>query len=228
MVYVYYCKNSLLPDEVYKSWLRLMPPGFVQKINKLVHRHDAQASLLGRIVLLYALRQLGYGYLSLGDLRFNVYQRPYFDNTDLDFNISHSGDYVLCAIGKKSRVGIDIEEVKPVILDDFTPILSPDELEEIVRHPKDKLDVFYTIWTQKEALVKAEGSGLNFPMRDIRVKDGKAVLSGSVWYLHELPLVDGYKVQLAFRAPEDENTAVYVKPLTTKDMVAVFWTPSGH
>jgi 4'-phosphopantetheinyl transferase len=223
MVYVYYCKNNLLSEDVYRSWLRLMPPGFVQKLNKLVHRHDAQASLLGRILLLYALKQLGYGYLTLGDIRFNIYQRPYFDNTDIDFNISHSGDYVLCAVGRKNRVGIDIEEVRPIILEDFVSILSAEDLQEICRHPNGKLECFYNIWTRKEALVKAEGSGLNFPVQEICIIDGKAMLSGSVWYLYELPLLDGYKVHLAFQAPAEEKMAVSVKPLNTMEMIDFFF-----
>ena len=222
MVYVYYCKNDVLSEPVYRSWMHLMPLKFVQKLNKLVHRHDAQASLLGRVLLLYALKQLGYGYLMLSDIQFNVYQRPYFDNTDIDFNISHSGEYVVCAVSKQDRVGIDIEQVKPILLDDFIPILSEQELEEIQCHPAGKLEGFYRIWTQKEALVKAEGSGLNLPVKEIQIINGQALLSGSTWHLYELHLSDGYKVHLAFEAPETGKRSVSVKPLNTREMADSF------
>ncbi|WP_322020474.1 4'-phosphopantetheinyl transferase family protein [Clostridium butyricum] len=43
------------------------------------------------------------------------YGKPYLDNTlNFHFNISHSGDYVVCAIDK-NIIGIDIEEKKILI-----------------------------------------------------------------------------------------------------------------
>ncbi|SFO73824.1 4'-phosphopantetheinyl transferase [Chitinophaga sp. YR627] len=217
MVYVYYCENSPLPEAIYKAWLCLMPGQFVNRLSRLVHRHDAQASLLGRMLLLYALRQLGYGHLSLNDIKFSSYQRPFFENTNLDFNISHSGDYVICAIAEHNRIGIDIEAVKPVCLEDFESMFSEKELEEIYRYPGLEQDAFYNLWTQKEALVKAEGSGLNFPVKDILVQNGCANLAGHTWHLYDLVLMDGYKVHLAMQVPESET--IRVKPLCTEDII---------
>lgn len=219
MVYVYYCKNNRLSDEVYMSWLRVMPAAFVQRLNKLFHRHDAQASLLGRMLLLYAVKQLGYPALTLNDIRFNTYQRPYFEHTNMDFNISHSGDYVVCAIAFSNRIGVDIEQVKPINLEDFITLFSQAELQQMTENPEGQLDWFYTFWTQKEALVKAEGSGLNFPVRDINVRNGKAVLAGCVWHLYELELVDGYKVNLAMQQPADAPIAV--KTVHATDMQSI-------
>ncbi|GAA0555825.1 4'-phosphopantetheinyl transferase family protein [Chitinophaga japonensis] len=217
MVYVYYCKNSPLPVGVYRSWLQRMPDPFVRRLNRLAHRHDAQASLLGRMLLLYALQNLGYRHLSLHDIRFTAYQRPYFEHTDLDFNISHSGNYVICAIAEHNKIGIDIEEVKPVCLDDFETLFSEAELLEIRRDPCLEQDAFYSLWTQKEALVKAEGSGLNFPVRDIVVQNGSAVLSGTTWHLCDLDLVEGYKTHLAMQMTG--NNTVTINPLRMVDML---------
>jgi 4'-phosphopantetheinyl transferase len=219
MIYVYYCKNSPLPGNMYNSKLRLMPSGFVQKLNRMAHREDAQASLIGRLLLLYALQQLDYGHLELCNIQCNAHQRPYFDKTDIDFNISHSGEYVVCAIGRDNRVGIDIEQIKPIILDNFIHFFSPVELQGFSRHPKGELEGFYDLWTQKEALVKAEGSGLAFPVKDICIADGKARLSGYTWYLHELHISEGYKAHLAFQFFSDEEIQVSVMPLCMDEIV---------
>ncbi|WP_423237249.1 4'-phosphopantetheinyl transferase family protein [Clostridium putrefaciens] len=44
----------------------------------------------------------------------NQYGKPYSgEYPQFKFNISHSGDYVLCSIDDKP-IGVDIEEIKPI------------------------------------------------------------------------------------------------------------------
>jgi len=213
MIYVYYCRIVPLTDDVYASWLALMPREFMQRLCRMHHRHDAQASLIGRLLLLYGLRELDHGHLMLSEIKYTYWGRPYLTSTQIDFNISHSGEYVVCAIGPEGRIGVDIEQMKPINPEDFTPVFSSEEIDSFGRHPEGSLAGFYELWTQKEALVKAEGSGLSFPAKDIRIENDAASLSGSRWRLHRLPVSDGYKAHLAVLAVGNETFPVILKPL---------------
>ena len=89
--------------------------------------------------------------------------RPHFDDAALpDFNLSHSDGFVAVAIGD-GKVGIDLQKVNP----DFDPIplserfFSADEAASIAQaDPANRVDLFFALWTKKEALGKALGRGL--------------------------------------------------------------------
>jgi 4'-phosphopantetheinyl transferase len=88
----------------------------------------------------------------------------------LSFNVSHSGDLALFAIANGFEVGVDVEEIHPVSDLEATAsiFLSSDELAEFNALPASrKLERFYTIWTSKEAILKALGSGFSSPVKDI-------------------------------------------------------------
>ncbi len=74
------------------------------------------------------------------------------------FSISHSADLVVCAVGDKP-VGIDIEKREPVKKRKTYPLFSGKE-SEYVNGAEDSSLAFLTLWTRKEAVVKAEGGTL--------------------------------------------------------------------
>ncbi len=88
----------------------------------------------------------------------------------LSFNVSHSGGLAVFAVANGFEVGVDIEEVHPLSDLEATAsiFLSPDELAEFEAMPSDrKLERFFTLWTCKEAVLKALGSGFTSPVKDI-------------------------------------------------------------
>lgn len=90
--------------------------------------------------------------------------------TGLSFNVSHSGGLAVFAVANKLKVGVDIEEIHPVSDQEAAAsiFLSPDELEEFKAMPaEEKLEHFFTIWTCKEAVLKALGAGFSGPVKDI-------------------------------------------------------------
>ena len=81
----------------------------------------------------------------------------------VSFNVSHSGDHGLIAIASAGRIGVDAEERRPRRdLDrDIRSLFAPAERQELERlNGDDRLNLFYDLWTMKEALVKADGAGL--------------------------------------------------------------------
>ncbi|MDT7042565.1 4'-phosphopantetheinyl transferase family protein [Candidatus Nitronereus thalassa] len=88
----------------------------------------------------------------------------------LYFNVSHSQKIALFSFSHDSEVGIDVEGTRPGL--DYHSIgqriMSAQELQWLESLPVSKQKAaFLTCWTRKEAFVKAHGSGLNFPMKDL-------------------------------------------------------------
>ena len=70
------------------------------------------------------------------------------------FNVSHTDGLVAIALSDES-VGLDVERVRPVEDELRAYIASPEEKEKILTD-----EDFFSVWTAKESLAKAEGAGL--------------------------------------------------------------------
>ena len=95
------------------------------------------------------------------------YGKPFLPGCSLRFNVSHSGPLLLLAFAEDQEVGIDAERLRH----DFVPeelaaqICSPPEQDTLRKTaPADRHAAFLTLWTAKEAYVKAVGMGLSFPL----------------------------------------------------------------
>lgn len=89
--------------------------------------------------------------------------QPQLPGTGLSTSLSHSGSYVAIAICGASTVGIDIEQLRSrIVVDDLlATICTPTEaatLREL--SPTVRTQALLTLWTRKEALLKAFGVGL--------------------------------------------------------------------
>ncbi len=84
--------------------------------------------------------------------------------TSIRFNVSHSGKHGLIAIARERRLGVDVEERVPrQDLDGIiTTVFGADERAELASaRGHQKLHLFFTLWTLKEALIKALGTGFS-------------------------------------------------------------------
>jgi 4'-phosphopantetheinyl transferase len=144
---------------------------------------------------LKALANLQLPGTTLEHLCFSAYNKPYFPG-QTDFNISHSGDYVVCAVSQICRVGIDLENIHDINPEEFVRCFTNKEWAYI--HGSSRpVQTFYELWTRKEAVIKADGRGLHIPLQSFEVIDYKTVVENTVWYMQPIPLEDGYIAHLA-------------------------------
>lgn len=88
--------------------------------------------------------------------------KPYAIGLPVHFNISHSGDYVVCAVSDK-EIGIDIEKIRDVHPRSAERFACPEELEYI----NSTENGFFEIWTLKEAYFKCIGTGLGSDIKNV-------------------------------------------------------------
>jgi 4'-phosphopantetheinyl transferase len=197
MIHIYYsvCREQL-PEQFYIQYLNQLPGPLQEKNVKYRRWQDKHLHLFGKLLLLEGLKNIGYtdGGI-LNKINYNDYSRP-FINKDIDFNISHSGEYVLCAIGNRMRLGIDVEEIKHINFDDFKQVMTDKQWSDI-RQSEDPLRFFFKYWTIKESVIKADSRGLSIPLLDIYVNDNKVCYDNKTWYLNELDLDERYSTYLA-------------------------------
>jgi 4'-phosphopantetheinyl transferase len=91
----------------------------------------------------------------------------------ISFNLSHSEGLAVYAVVKGCEVGVDIEEFHPITDLEATAsiFLTADELTEFKAVPSaEKLERFFNLWTSREAILKAQGTGFSSPARHIFTK----------------------------------------------------------
>lgn len=109
------------------------------------------------------------------------YMKPFIECAGrLKFNISHSGGYLLLAFSNGCEVGVDIEK-KDESFDVLTVVNILHPVERAVVLESSNLDAFYTIWTAKEAYVKALGTGFSISPSSFYInKEGFSVSNNAV------------------------------------------------
>jgi len=188
-----------LPSDDFHLLLNSVPEVFRNKIMRYRRWQDSHASLFGKVLLQMGLSHLGIP-LDWNLMRQSSYGRPFLDLSDasVDFNVSHSSEYVLCAISRTTHVGIDVEKIAPTELNDFKNQFTEQEWSDI--NGDDDLNCFYKYWTIKEAVLKADGRGLNIPLSQISVRDTPVAIGSKRWSVQEIALSKAYSCMLAYEA----------------------------
>lgn len=92
---------------------------------------------------------------------------PAENDAGLQFNVSDCGGRALYAVTRAGAVGVDIEAVAPI--PDMARVarrwFAADEQAALANLPEEqRARGFYLAWTRKEAVIKAEGTGLTLPL----------------------------------------------------------------
>ena len=138
----------------------------------------------------------------IGEYSFNEFGKPISKN--LFFNISHSHGLVVLAINKDREIGIDIELVK----------LAPEDLRQYIsssierEYIKDD-ESFAKIWTSKESLLKAIGTGINTKINTVPALpvDGVREYLNEKYYSHCIK-IDDYICSITLKGKEDFNIKI--------------------
>jgi 4'-phosphopantetheinyl transferase len=132
---------------------------------------DSQRALVSDVLIrAIAIYQIGIDNWQI-QLGKNKYGKPFLKNyPDFHFNISHSGEWVVCAVDDEP-IGIDIEKIQDIDLSIIDRFFSIKEVMDIYSLPqKEQLPYFYDIWTLKESYIKAWGKGFSIPLDSFSIR----------------------------------------------------------
>ncbi len=132
--------------------------------------------------------------------------KPYVVDTTLQFNVSHSDDHILIGIGHHHPIGVDVEHMTRIVemADIAARFFTANEARQINALSGDaQRRAFFNVWTRKEALLKAIGSGLSLSLQACEVSVGDEALSTVLacdapsfdcheWQVHSHALTEDY------------------------------------
>ncbi len=159
------CNSDSLPESMYRAFFDVASAERKERAVKYLKREAACRTLVADLLFRYAVRHTtGLDIRRLNILK-NEYGKPMFENLDLHFNISHSGEWVVCAIDKY-EIGIDIEEYRPIDIRIAERFFSRKEILFIngFKTEEERYCSFFKIWTLKESYIKSIGKGLYCPL----------------------------------------------------------------
>jgi len=184
--------EGMLPEEL----LPLLPARFSEEIFLYRKQDDRLRLLAGKLLLRKAITESGFAPSLLEDYRLDDFQRPFIPGFH-DFNITHSGHIVACAVGINGRIGIDVEMIRQIRPVQFSKQFSPPEMQQILAAP-DPEAKFFDFWTQKEAVMKADGRGMKIPLHSIRLRGDHATIDDreEKWNLLPATLSAGHRAHI--------------------------------
>jgi 4'-phosphopantetheinyl transferase len=155
-------------------------------------------------------------------------ETPSFGEHRIFFNLAHSNNTILIALGRRGAIGIDVEYV-----DRSTDIMEVAEANftkkessslAAITDPKARLRTFFHYWTRKEAVGKADGRGLLLPLASfdvsfesmtshpVRVNElpEKGNTEGKLYFVSDLDLGDNAVAALALESSDCRiNTMIF-------------------
>ncbi len=151
-------------------------------------------------------------------LHVNEFGKPELPGGGLEFNLSHSEGEALVAVSERQPVGVDIEQVRPVV---DAEALVHDHFTEAERGywsgggtdaTRDRR--FLECWTGKEACLKALGVGLSIPPATIDAGQGDTVRAVSL-------SLGADRVDVSVCSVHASPTTVAAVALATAEVVAL-------
>lgn len=134
----------------------------LQRAAHLKNADDRRRCLCAGVALDAALRTVGLRERTVRLAR-NAHGKPSLaDYPQWHVNLSHSGRWAVCVLSS-APVGVDVQQHRPIAaLKVAERYFSPEETRELRCLPQqERTAAFFRLWTRKESLLKAVGTGLS-------------------------------------------------------------------
>ncbi len=184
------------------------------RMNQFVFRNRAEDYIISRGVLRNILaRYLGQSPESV-PLKTHSNGKPYLPGSEIHFNLSHSEGLFLYGLSSGAPLGVDLQRVYPIaninaIIKNY---FSPEEQILLNSVNENMLqDLFFAIWTAKEAYLKGTGEGFQRPPNSFTIchksngllkfelRENLNSTLNKLWNIREIHLFSNFKAALAVK-----------------------------
>lgn len=140
--------------------MQFVPEEKRERILRQRVKQNADNMLVGAVLAKYMLLKYFQIPFSKQHISYGRCGKPYLrDYPNAHFNISHSGQFVACAVCDRP-IGVDIQEIVSYRRNVAKCVFSPEEFSQI-ESSLDRSAEFTKFWTQKEAYLKMLGIGFS-------------------------------------------------------------------
>lgn len=158
----YHYNIQELTSQEYDRWYELMDAEKKARVDRFRFVDDKKRTVAGEMLARKAISKWCNVPAESVVFGKNNYGKPFAEGLAVEFNVSHSGDMVVCAVSDRP-VGIDVEQIRPMRDSVAKRICSQEELEYLSDSSvgeEEQLNRFFEIWTAKEAYCKCVGTGI--------------------------------------------------------------------
>jgi phosphopantetheinyl transferase len=123
----------------------------------------------------------------------------------LDVSCSDDGDLGVVAVGRGCRLGVDLERIEAWSSDvlDEGWLSAGEQRALLALPPAARAEAVTRSWTQKEAVLKARGTGLGEHPATVVTQIGSRTAVVDGWEVTDVPVPDGWVASLAVRRPAE-------------------------
>ncbi|MFN8135856.1 MAG: 4'-phosphopantetheinyl transferase superfamily protein [Bacteroidales bacterium] len=189
--------------EYQDTLLQYLPEAGRKRVSNRQNLTSKLHTVAGELLARYSVGQyLGHAKPEI-ELEFGEKGKPRIANLiNVHFNISHSGNYVVCAVSGQ-ELGIDVERVRKVNLRIAERFFSQPEIDDLMALEEDeRMQYFITLWTIKESYLKAIGRGLTQHLNSFTIRK-----NGNAYLLTGNQEAEGYGIE-AFSIAPDYSLAI--------------------
>jgi 4'-phosphopantetheinyl transferase len=190
-------------DQLFFSKTGTLNDYYRAKVIRYSHKRAKLRALTAALLLARVVNEFCQIDFAQAKIAENEYGKPHIVGLpDFHFNLSHSGEWVVCAINPQP-LGVDVQEVcRKTELDIAERFFSTSEAGDLRKLPQlQQRDYFFTLWALKESYIKAEGKGLSIALDsfEFRVNEQIEFLANDStcgWQFRLYELQAGYKLAL--------------------------------
>ena len=195
--------SALYEDEIYQKYYDTVPLFRQKKADRIKPKEDKALSIGAWVLYQKALKQCKETEKSV-------------------FNLSHSGNYVLCTIvceEKNVKAGCDIEKIRGFHEKIVQRYFCDSEKKDIFlkETEEQKKETFYRYWVLKESFAKATRYGMTIGLDsyEIRCTNENAVLIRQPKYIKEKYYFHEYKMDIPYKAAVCSTSSNFAKKIET-------------
>jgi 4'-phosphopantetheinyl transferase len=210
---LWYLNIEKLTDTDYACALNDFPPQMVKEMEQYKLISDRKGKAFARLLVKKYFKESRQGNWNWNSWKKSDFAKPFICNGP-EFSISHSGSYVVVGFSETSPLGVDIEKIVDADLKALSSYFHRKEITYLQQKGYSK-ELFYKIWSRKEALFKAIGIGIVQGLDMVSVLENKINYKGT-WILQDVENIPGYSVAVCV---QENDTHIEVKEVTAEEVI---------
>lgn len=165
------------------------------KAERFLHQQSRHNYIAGKYFLRLLLSR--FLYIPPVEINFQLKAKKKPAVAGIEFNVSHSKDHIVIAFSQ-TAIGIDIEHLdQDFQYNDVMDLCFSKQEAQFVKESPQQLLSFYTLWTRKEALLKATGEGLVDQLDQVPALTGQIFRQDSLFHINSLLTTTGQLISVA-------------------------------
>jgi 4'-phosphopantetheinyl transferase len=225
---------EMLSETVMPDWAEVLDAEERLRATRFVQAADRRAFIAAHLLLRAALQEATGQNAASWRFVTRALGKPMLDPAHgqerLEFNLSHTRGAVACALAFDYVIGVDIEDSlrRNAISGIAESYFAPAEIRWLrAAGPEGAGRVFYTLWTLKEAFIKALGTGLSQPLDSFAFYPAGGEIAFSAppteraadWQFHHVTPDGRHHLALAVRrGPYDAPASFSIREITLPEL----------